>query len=246
MTGERARRLVAAGRALEVPVRESARSRTLRVTVGPDHPLEVVVPVGTGDRAIDRFLREKREWIARNVAAAEAIAAAPGRLGLDRPGLAFVHGEPVPVTRVRNRRPFARVTRGRVVVGGTPAQAEAAIERLYRRLAREAVTETAEREARQLDLNYRTDRHRRPAHALGLVLAARAALLLLAADARAARGTRVRGRPRALPPAPPAPPALVLAHGRGGLAGPPRSGAVATRARARTAALPAGPGVAAA
>jgi predicted metal-dependent hydrolase len=152
----RARTLRTRDRALEVPVRESPRSRTLRVTVGPDHPLEVVVPVGTGDRAIDRFLREKRDWIARNVASAEAIAAAPGRLGLDRPGVMFLHGQPVPVTRVRNRRPFARVVRGRVVVGGTPAQAEAAIERLYRRLAREAVTETAEREARQLDLDYRT------------------------------------------------------------------------------------------
>ena len=151
----RARRLVAAGRALDVPVRESARSRTLRVTVGPDHPLEVVVPVGTGDRAIDRFLREKREWIARNVAAAEAIAAAPGRLGLERPGVVFLHGSPVPVTRVRNRRPFARLTRGRVVVGGTPAQAQAAVERLYRRMAREAVTDTAEREARRLDLDFK-------------------------------------------------------------------------------------------
>jgi predicted metal-dependent hydrolase len=156
MTGEvRARRLVAAGRALDVPVRESARSRTLRVTVGPDHPLEVVVPVGTRDRAIDRFLRDKRDWIARNVAAAESIAAAPGRLGLDRPGVAFLHGEPVPVTRVQNRRSFARLTRGRVVVGGTRAQAEAALERFYRRLAREAVTDTAEREARRLGLSYR-------------------------------------------------------------------------------------------
>ena len=81
----RARRLVAAGRALEVPVRESARSRRLRVTVGPDHPLEVVVPLGTRDRAIDRFLREKREWIARNVANAEAAARGRGGSGSTGP-----------------------------------------------------------------------------------------------------------------------------------------------------------------
>jgi predicted metal-dependent hydrolase len=152
----RARTLRTRDRTLDVPVRESTRSRTLRVTVGPDHPLEIVVPVGTGDRAIDRFLREKRDWIARNVAAAEAIAARPGRLGLERPGVAFLHGRPVPLTRVRNRRPFARLTRGRVVVGGTPAQAEAAVERLYRRLAREAVTQSAERESRRLELTYKT------------------------------------------------------------------------------------------
>ncbi len=150
----RARRLVAAGRALDVPVRESSRSRTLRVTVGPDHPLEVVVPVGTGDRAIDRFLREKRDWIARNVAAAEATASRPGRLGLEQAGVMFVHGLPVPVSRVRNRRPVARLARGRVTVGGTPPQAQAALERLYRRLARAAVTQTADRQARSLDLTY--------------------------------------------------------------------------------------------
>src|SRR5215203_6744374 len=128
MTGARpARKLVAAGRALDVPVRESARSRRLRVTVGPDHPLEVVVPVGTRDRAIDRFLRSQRDWIARNVAAAEAIATAPGRLGLERPGMVFLHGEPVPVTRMRGRRPVARLSHGRVVVGGTAAEAQAAL-----------------------------------------------------------------------------------------------------------------------
>jgi predicted metal-dependent hydrolase len=124
------------------------------VTVGPDHPLEVVVPVGTRDGVIDRFLREQRAWIARNVAAAERVAADPGRLGLNRRGVMFLHGTPVPVTRAPNRRSFARQTRGRVVVGGTPAQAQAAIERLYRRLAREAVTETAEREAGRLGLEF--------------------------------------------------------------------------------------------
>jgi predicted metal-dependent hydrolase len=154
-SADRGRTLRTRHRTFDVPVRESTRSRTLRVTVGPDHPLEVVVPVGTGDRAIDRFLREKRDWIARNVAAAEAIAARPGRLGLEQRGVMFVHGEPVPVARVRNRRPVARLARGKVVVGGSPAQAQAAMERLYRRLARDAVSETAEHESRRLGLTYR-------------------------------------------------------------------------------------------
>ena len=47
------------------------------------------------------------------------------------------------------------------------------------------------------------DPDRRAAHALGLVLSTRHALLQLAARARAARGARLRGRARALPPARP-------------------------------------------
>jgi predicted metal-dependent hydrolase len=148
--------VVAGGRTLAVRVRESSRARNLRVTVGPDHPLEVVVPAGTGDRALERFLRQQREWIARNVAAAEAIASAPGQLGLGRRGVAFIHGMPVPLRRSAGSRSVARLGPRGVTVGGDATAAATALERLYRRLARAAVTETAEREAGRLGLEYRS------------------------------------------------------------------------------------------
>ena len=90
-------------------------------------------------------------------------------------------------------------------------------------LERLAVTESAALHRRQAArLGYRrgggraarrrlgADPHRCAANALGLVLPRRHAFLQLAARARAPRSARLRGRPRALPPAPPRPLAALL------------------------------------
>jgi hypothetical protein len=74
--------------------------------------------------------------------------------------------------------------------------------------ARELVSMLAEEEADRGLLP--ADPDRRAADTVGIVLCARHALLQLAAGARAARGARLRGRSRALPPARPRPLAAVL------------------------------------
>src|SRR5262245_41552495 len=61
----------------------------------------------------------------------------------------------------------------------------------------------------------RTNPHRRATNALGLVLAPSHALLQLAIGTRAARGARLRGGARALPPASPEPLTEVLGTRRG-------------------------------
>ncbi len=55
------------GRLVEVQVRESPRARLLRTVWRPGEPAELVVPVGTSDRAIDSALREHAPWLARQL-----------------------------------------------------------------------------------------------------------------------------------------------------------------------------------
>ena len=62
-------RLVQVGdRLVEVQVRESQRSRLLRAVYRQGEPPELVVPVGTSERAIDRALRMHAPWLERQLA----------------------------------------------------------------------------------------------------------------------------------------------------------------------------------
>ena len=55
-------------RLVEVQVRESPRSRLLRAVYRQGEPPELVVPVGTSERAIDRALRMHAPWLERQLA----------------------------------------------------------------------------------------------------------------------------------------------------------------------------------
>jgi predicted metal-dependent hydrolase len=149
---------------VSVRVRESQRARTLRVIVGPRRPLEAIVPRGLGDRALDRFLAEKRGWIAKKLADSRAIADRAPQLGLGRRGVVWLDLEPIEVVAIETTAfdggPLhARLEAGQLVVGnlsfsrGTDA-AIAAIERWYRRQARSAIGEAVEREAARLRLRF--------------------------------------------------------------------------------------------
>jgi predicted metal-dependent hydrolase len=70
------------GRLVEVHVRESPRARYVRAVWRQGAPPELVVPIGTGERAIDRALRRHAPWIGEQVATEH-----PPVLGLDRLGL---------------------------------------------------------------------------------------------------------------------------------------------------------------
>jgi predicted metal-dependent hydrolase len=80
---ERAPRLLGT---INVRVRESARARRLRVTVGSG--VEAVVPRGVSDSQLDRFLDGVRPWIERQVQARRP------RLGLDAPGVVWIGLQP--------------------------------------------------------------------------------------------------------------------------------------------------------
>lgn len=150
------RRFAIAGESLTVRVRESPRARTARIIVGPRRPLEVIVPRGTSDAAVDAFLDEKRRWVERKVADARAIANRPPRLGLDHGGVVWLAGRSLPVERKDGRRSAARLDGGRLVVAGPDAEVAAAIERWYRREARRRIGEVVRQEAARLGFDFRS------------------------------------------------------------------------------------------
>jgi predicted metal-dependent hydrolase len=55
------------GRLVEVHVRESPRAQRVRAVWKPGEPVELIVPVGTHERAVDRALRYHAPWIGRQI-----------------------------------------------------------------------------------------------------------------------------------------------------------------------------------
>jgi predicted metal-dependent hydrolase len=105
-------------------VRVSRRVRRARIVVAPRRPVEVVVPPGTSEAAVESLLHRHGEWIARRQAELESRPA----LGLDEPGTAWLDGQPVP-----------------------PPPGDR--ERWYRRQARERLTASVQRESARLGLD---------------------------------------------------------------------------------------------
>jgi predicted metal-dependent hydrolase len=134
------------GERIDVHVRESRRARAWRLTVAPRRPLELVVPRGLPDAEIPRILESRRRWIEAQLTRLHAQPV----LGLDRHGVVWLHGEPVPVVRVDGVRPRVELGDGRVVVAGGPD----AIERWYRREARRRIGAVVDAEASRLGLAY--------------------------------------------------------------------------------------------
>ena len=56
------------GRLVEVQVRESERARHVRAVYRPGQPAELVVPVGLGERAVERALRAHTPWLGKQFA----------------------------------------------------------------------------------------------------------------------------------------------------------------------------------
>jgi predicted metal-dependent hydrolase len=99
------------GRLVEVHVRESPRAQRVRAVWKPGEPVELIVPLGTHERAVDRALRYHAPWIGRQIQ-----LEAPRVLNLDNLSLT---------------------------------------EREGRRLARNAIGETATRESSRLGVTYK-------------------------------------------------------------------------------------------
>jgi predicted metal-dependent hydrolase len=145
---ERSPRLLALdGETVSVRVRESRRARSLRVRLGPSLPLEAIVPRRVSDAELDRFLADRRGWIARKLAEMRSLAARP-RLGLHDPDVVWLGLRPIPVTVDAGSGAVARLRAGQLVIG--PDAPQAAVERWYRREARQRIAAAVERESERV------------------------------------------------------------------------------------------------
>lgn len=126
-----------------VEVRESVRSRRMRIVIRPARAPEVVVPVGASQRQVARFVHSHRGWIGERLAEARR-ATSESHLALA--GVVWLGGAALPVVHVAGE-PRVRRRDGIVEVSGSQAAATAAVERWYRREARAQVAQLVTREA---------------------------------------------------------------------------------------------------
>lgn len=124
---------LAAGQLVEAEVRRSPRARVTRIQLGPDRPLLVIVPDGATDDFAVEALLSKRSWLRRKLQEVARTASAPDVLGLNRPGVVWRRGNPVPVRPSHTR--FARLREGILQVPESPDEARRAMQRWYRREA---------------------------------------------------------------------------------------------------------------
>jgi hypothetical protein len=114
-------------------VRHSARARRVRVIVDPDRGVEVVLPRRASEREAAAAIRELRPWIDRRLAELERTRATIAARGETVPylGQALALVAQPGRTRVHRRGPELLVPAG--------AQRTEAIERWYRRAARDEI-----------------------------------------------------------------------------------------------------------
>jgi predicted metal-dependent hydrolase len=129
-------------------VRRSSRARRVRVTVDPERGVEVVLPRRAAQREAATAVAELRPWIERRVGELErqrTLVAARG-------GAVPYLGEMLQLIPQRGRTRVHR--RGDMLLVPDGPERTAALERWYRRLAREEVTRRLDRACSHAGLAY--------------------------------------------------------------------------------------------
>jgi predicted metal-dependent hydrolase len=123
----------------------------MRIRVGADQPLEILVPEHSADEQIDAALRAKARWIAQKLDLTEHRRTRRAALGLDRPDVVWLDGEAINLRRVDGIRSTATLRQGQLVVSGPDPTA--AVLRWYRREARSRLPQIVTSEARRLGIS---------------------------------------------------------------------------------------------
>jgi predicted metal-dependent hydrolase len=145
--------LAVGGETLVVEVRESSRARRARIVVRPGRSPEVVVPLGTPEATAIRLLQGHRDWLGRQLQRERENEQRSAVLGLDLPGVVWLHGRAIPVVRPAGTRGTARELAGALRVTGDAAEATDAVTRWYRRAARSALETAVASHAARLGLS---------------------------------------------------------------------------------------------
>lgn len=132
-------------------VRVSSRARNARIRIDPEGGVELVVPAGMRRRQASAALEGRAGWIAAKLGEMARRRERAGVLGLDRPGVVWVAGRALPIRREAAGRAIARRVGDELLVAGPdPAGAAGAVDRWYRRAARETIEPIVVEEGRRL------------------------------------------------------------------------------------------------
>ena len=132
-------------------VRESARTRRLRMVLRAGRSVELTVPRRTSTRALRQFVSENSDWLGERIAAARARQPV---LRLAEPGTVWLAGERLAVERGAGVKSIANRQGTTLRISGPPDQIAGAIDRWYRREARERIEASVAREAARLGIAY--------------------------------------------------------------------------------------------
>lgn len=144
-------------RTVEVRVRASNSARTTRVLLGPERPLEIIVPAGASDEHIAAVLADRRGWIAAKLADVERRRAQPYTLDLQRSDVGWLAAAAIPLHIQRGSSPKASLRGGQLVIAGADdGECTEALTRWYRRQARQTIASVVDEHASRLDLAYRS------------------------------------------------------------------------------------------
>ncbi len=133
---------------IQYSVRRSPRARRVRVTVDPSRGVEVVLPRRAAERQAAAAVRELRPWIERRVSELERARAAVTARGDMVPYL----GASLRLVAQPGRRRAHR--RGEVLLVPADGERRQALERWYRRAARDEIFERLERACRLTGTSY--------------------------------------------------------------------------------------------
>lgn len=113
---------------VEIAVRRSSRARRVRLVAKAGTGVELVLPARGGEDAARALIRTHRAWIAEQHARlGERL------LGLERPGVVWRHGVPVPLALRPGGRARVLSTDDRVIIAAPPdADLGRLVERWYR------------------------------------------------------------------------------------------------------------------
>ena len=134
--------------AIPYRIRRSARARRVRVSVDAVRGVEVVLPRGAAERAATSAIRELRPWIERRLHELEAARATVAA----RAGTVPYLGETLSVVEQPGRRRVHR--RGATLLVPDGEARLEALERWYRRAAREEVTDRLDAACAATGLRY--------------------------------------------------------------------------------------------
>lgn len=132
-------------------VRESARTRRLRMVVRAGRSIELTVPRRTSTRALRQFVEENSVWLGEKIAAARARQPL---LGLAQAGTVWLAGERLAIVRGSGTSSVANRHGATVRISGPPDQIAGAIDRWYRREARERLETAVAGESARLGIPY--------------------------------------------------------------------------------------------